>query len=74
VVQVLGVGLQPFAITADQQGAGVRLYVSNFADGRVAVVDVPDLEAPQVARVVAHLGKQQLCLTRQEREGRCEDQ
>ena len=68
VAQVQGVGLQPFSIAADQQGAGVRLYVSNFADGRVAVIDVPDLEAPQVARVVAHLSKDQLCLTRSERE------
>jgi hypothetical protein len=48
--------------------------VSNFADGRVAVVDVPDLSAPQVARVVAHLGKQQLCLTRSEREGACPEE
>jgi DNA-binding beta-propeller fold protein YncE len=68
VAQVPGVGLQPFGMAADRQGAGVRLYVGNFADGRVAVIDVPDLEAPQVARVVAHLSKDQLCITRQERE------
>jgi hypothetical protein len=38
--------------------------VSNFQDGRVAVVDVPDLDAPRNARLVAHLGRQQLCLVR----------
>lgn len=74
VAQVPGVGLQPFSIAADRRGAGVRLYVSNFADGRVAVIDVPDLEAPQVARLVAHLSKDQLCLTRQEREGKCTEE
>lgn len=69
--QVPGVGLQPFGIAPDFSGAGVRLYVSNFGDGRVAVIDVPDLGRPYVARIVAHLGKDQLCLTRSEREGRC---
>ncbi len=64
VAQVPGVGLQPFGIAVDRRGAGARLYVTNFGDGRVAVVDVPDLARPQDARLVAHLGPQQLCLTR----------
>lgn len=71
VAQVPGIGLQPYAVAVDRQGAGARLYVSNFTDGRVAVVDVPQLDRPQEARVVAHLGAQQLCLTRAEREGGC---
>jgi hypothetical protein len=68
VSQVQGVGSQPYALAPDLQGSGVRFYVSNFADGRVAVIDVPDLDAPQTARVVAHLGAQQGCITHQERE------
>jgi hypothetical protein len=61
--QVTSVGQQPFGITYDLRGAGARLYVSNFADGRVAVIDIPDLRRPQEARLVAHLGEQQVCLT-----------
>lgn len=64
VVQVPGVGIQPFGLTVDRRGAGARLYASNFQDGRVAVVDIPDLAQPQGARLVAHLGRQQLCLIR----------
>ena len=63
VAQLSGVGLQPFNIAADLQGAGARLYVTAFGDGRVAVIDIPDLQRPQEARLVAHLGEQQLCLT-----------
>lgn len=62
--EVPGVGVQPFGLAVDRRGAGARLYVSNFQDGRVAVVDVPDLDAPRNARLVAHLGRQQLCLVR----------
>lgn len=63
VGQVNGVGLSPFDIAIDRRGAGARLYVSDFEDGRVAVIDIPDLNRPQDARLVAHLGGQQLCLT-----------
>lgn len=63
VGQVNGAGLSPFGIAIDRRGAGARLYVSDFEDGRVAVIDVPDLNRPQDARLVAHLGGQQLCLT-----------
>ncbi len=64
VVQIPGVGLQPFGLTVDRRGDGARLYTTNFQDGRVAVVDIPDLAQPQAARLVAHIGRQQLCLIR----------
>lgn len=64
VVQVPGIGIQPFGVTVDRRGVGARLFISNFQDGRVAVLDIPDLNQPQGARVVAHLGRQQLCLIR----------
>ncbi len=64
VAQVPGVGLQPFGLAVDRRGPGVRLFTSNFQDGRVAVIEVPDVNDPQDARLVAHLGAQQLCLIR----------
>jgi hypothetical protein len=62
VVAQVSVGQQPFDVAVAARGSGARLYVSNFGDGRVAVVDVPDLATPGEARLVAHLGKSQLCL------------
>lgn len=59
-----GVGVQPFALAAVRRGPSARMFVSNFGDGRIAVIDVPRLDVPQSARVVAYLGAQQLCLTR----------
>jgi hypothetical protein len=64
---VNGVGLSPFDIAVDLREGGARLFVSDFDDGRVAVIDIPDLLRPQDARLVAHLGAQQLCLTQGER-------
>ncbi len=64
VASVTGVGSQPFGVTVDHRGTGARIYVSNFGDGRVAVIDIADLSRPQEARLVAHLGAQQLCFTR----------
>ncbi|MFO0597472.1 MAG: hypothetical protein U0228_19345 [Myxococcaceae bacterium] len=64
VSTVGGVGVQPFSIAVDQRGNAARLFVSLFGDGRIAVIDVPDLDHPQRASLVAHLGSQQLCLTR----------
>ena len=64
VSQVPGVGVQPYSIAVDLRGAGARLFVSAFGDGRIGVIDLPDLNHPQDARLVAHLGAQQLCLTR----------
>jgi hypothetical protein len=64
VAQVTNVGLQPFGLAVDLRGVGARLYASDFNDGRVAVIDIPNLGLPQDARLVAHLGVEQLCLTR----------
>ena len=62
--EVPGVGTQPFGIAVDPIGAGVRLFVSDFGDGRVAVLDMPDLNRPNDVKVVAHLGMLQTCLVR----------
>lgn len=64
VATVGGLGTQPFGLAVDHRGTAARVYVSDFGDGRVAVVDIADLNRPQEARLVAHLGSQQLCLTR----------
>ncbi len=70
VAQISGVGLQPYAIAVDLKntaagpGTGARLYVSNFTDGRIAVIDVPKLADPKTAQIVAFLGRNQLCITR----------
>lgn len=68
VAQLVGVGQQPYAMAVDRRmGAnaeGARIYVSNFADGQIAVIDVADLSRPSGARIVAFLGDKQLCLTR----------
>jgi hypothetical protein len=50
---------QPFGLAVQEQGAGARIFVSNFGDGRVSVIDIPDLGSPQLARLVAHLGVRQ---------------
>lgn len=71
--QVFGVGLQPYGISVDFKGAGARLYVSNFGDGRIAVIDIADLGRPQEARLVAHLGASvQVCLSRANKDATCE--
>jgi hypothetical protein len=61
-----GVGAVPFAITIDRRGDWARLYVSNFGDGRIAVVDVPFTESAAggrfAPRLVAHVGSKQYCL------------
>ena len=59
-----GVGVQPYGLAVDVRGNAARIFVSNFGDGRISVIDVPELDRPQGARLVAHLGEQQLCLTR----------
>lgn len=64
VVQVPNLGIQPFGLAVDRRGSGARLFTTNFQDGRVAIIDIPDLNQPQGARVVAHIGAQQLCLIR----------
>lgn len=71
---VLGVGQQPFSIAVDRlEGAkGARLYVSNFGDGRIAVIDIPDLDQPNDAFIAAHLGRSQECLTGEQGTPGCE--
>jgi DNA-binding beta-propeller fold protein YncE len=63
IAQVPAVGEQPFGLTVDQQGNGARLYVSNFEDGRIAVIDIPDLTRP-APKLVAHLGERQTCIVK----------
>ncbi len=50
---------QPFGLAVQEQGNAARIFVSNFGDGRVSVIDIPDLESPQLARLVARLGARQ---------------
>ncbi len=60
--QISDFGRQPYGITADLQGAGARLYISNFADGQLGVLDIPDLNRPEDLRKVAVIGEPQACL------------
>jgi hypothetical protein len=58
--QVGDVGRQPFGLAVDQRATGqARLFVTNFSDGNVAVIDIPSIDRPQEARLVAYLGKRQ---------------
>jgi DNA-binding beta-propeller fold protein YncE len=50
---------QPFGLAVQQQGNAARIFTSNFGDGRVSVIDIPDLSNPQLARLVARLGTRQ---------------
>jgi hypothetical protein len=59
VAQVDDVGRQPYGLAVDQRGTAARLYVTNFGDGRVAVIDIPNLVEPQNAYLVAYLGRLQ---------------
>lgn len=62
---VIPVGDQPFGITVQRPAGvtGARLFVSNFADGQVAVIDIPNVFDPSKAKLVAKLGASQKCLT-----------
>lgn len=64
ITTLSGVGNQPFAIAVDRpDGApGARLFVSNFGDGRVAVVDLASVNPPYRAAIAAYLGQSQTCL------------
>lgn len=79
VAQVDNVGADPFALAVDRQelSPGVesaRLFVSNFGDGRISVLDVPDLARPETLRLVGYLGLAQLdgCLQATNIERPCE--
>ena len=51
---------QPFGMTVQRQGTtAARVFVSNFGDGRISVIDLPDLRNPQTAQLVAYLGARQ---------------
>jgi len=52
---------QPYglAIQRAETGKGARIFVSNFGEGRISVIDIPDLARPQGARLVAWLGVRQ---------------
>lgn len=63
VATVPNVGSQPYSIAVDERGAAARVYVSLFGDGRIAVLDIPDVNRPQGVHLVARLGEQQVCLT-----------
>lgn len=61
---VTGVGYQPFGLAADVRGNAARIFVSVFGDGRIAVIDIANLDRPHEARLIAHFGAQQLCTVR----------
>jgi len=75
VSQISGVGSQPFGIAVQPADPAspfpnvARVFVSDFGDGRVAVIDV-DVVQPEKSRLVAHLGKTQTCLL-QENDASC---
>jgi hypothetical protein len=61
---VEGVGIAPYDVVVDQRGNLARFFVSNFDDGRVAVIDATlggPLQ-PIDAHLVATLGQQQGCI------------
>lgn len=71
VAVVRGVGAQPSNLAVDVRGNAARIFAGDFGDGRVAVVDIDDLDRPQDAKLVAHLGKQQVCLVLGEKSPNC---
>lgn len=66
VGQIRGVGNLPYQMVAQPVGAGARFFVSSFGDGRVAVVDVPDLFKVSGGFVRGFIGKNQTCIVRNE--------
>jgi hypothetical protein len=61
--EVPGLGLEPVDLAVDVRPSNqARIYVTDQGDGRVAVVDVTDLESPQKASLVAQIGKPQTCI------------
>jgi len=67
--QLTGLGEGPFSIASSRRGEGARLFLGNFSEDRIAVVDVVDLVRPEEARLVAFLGK---CFE-QDNTRRCEE-
>ena len=71
--QLPSLGEGPFSMASSlrENGAGARLFVGNFSDGRIAVVDIVDLTRPKDLRLVAFLGKSQECLIQEK--AKCEE-
>jgi hypothetical protein len=63
-VTVPSIGASPFDLAVDTttKPGAARLYITNHSDGRVAVVDIPDLTTPQNPQLIAHIGKLQTCI------------
>jgi len=75
VAQLSNVGVQPFGLAVRTQKDAqmrdqARIFVSNFGDGRIAVIDLKDLARPQDLELQAYLGKQQTCLV-QDQDASC---
>lgn len=70
VQRVAGIGDQPYALAIQRLGNAARIFVTNFADSRVAVVDIADVAKPE-PRIVAHLG-QQICISNNDENISCE--
>jgi hypothetical protein len=50
---------RPFGLDVQREGNSARVFASNFGDGRISVIDIPNLDSPQDARLVAYLGARQ---------------
>lgn len=50
---------RPFGLDVQREGNSARIFASNFGDGRISVIDIPNLDSPQDARLVAYLGARQ---------------
>jgi DNA-binding beta-propeller fold protein YncE len=75
VAQVQDLGDQPYALAIDVRqtdtGLGARVYVANFGDGQVSVIDINNLDSPQNAHVMARLGTLQRCAGQQANDDDC---
>jgi hypothetical protein len=70
------VGLQPFGLAVQTpanctSNCGARVFVTNFGDGTVGVIDIRDVNVPAEARLVALLGQPQECLIDQNSPPNC---
>jgi hypothetical protein len=59
-----GVGIAPYDVVVDQRGSVARFFVSNFDDGRIAIIDASlgGPGQPIEAHIVATLGQPQGCI------------
>jgi hypothetical protein len=67
--EVIGLGEQPFGMTYERIGNGLRLYTTAFGSSQVYVTDFPDVGVPGMARVVAKIGTPLDCTLRRTTEG-----